>query len=184
MLAAPTLANGHGSDHEHGDDHEQGDGGGCDGGGHSNDPCAAFKGVASELCDAYCGELRCATPHPYTCASACTWVKQTFEALTGQSLPCEPQTVTCPCGAAIPLFGSIVSGGATVQQCLINSATQVTAVVTPEGTFVLVNQSTAPPFCSDNLSLSLQLTPQQAAVCQQLLVQAAGQQGVQCIPSE
>jgi hypothetical protein len=57
-------------------------------------------------------------------------------------------------------------------------------VVTPEGTFSLVNQSTMPPFCSDNLTLSLNVTPQQAAVCQQLLMQAAAQQGVACVPPE
>jgi hypothetical protein len=176
VLTAPALAGGYGSDHEHDG------GGGCDGGGHSNDPCDAFWGVASELCDAYCGELRCATPHPNTCASACTWVKQTFEWLTHQSLPCEP--VTCPCGATLPLFSSIVSGSVTVQQCVVDTVSQVTSVITPEGTFSLVNQAVVPPFCSDNLMQSLNITPQQAVVCQQALVQAAAQQGVQCIQSE
>jgi hypothetical protein len=188
VIAAPALANGHGSDHGHGDSHgygddHHGDGGGCDGG-HQPGPCDAFRGVASELCEAYCGELRCATPHPNTCASACTWVKQTFEALTGKSLPCESPTVTCPCGATLPLFGSIVSGGVTVQQCIVDNATQMTSVITPAGTFSLVNQATVPPFCSDNLTLSLNITPQQAAVCQQLLVQAAARQGVACVSPE
>jgi len=99
----------------------------------------------------------------------------------GQPPPC---AVTCPCGAAIPLFSSIVSGSVTVQQCVIDSVSQVTSVVTPTGTFVLVNQTAAPPYCSANLTQFLQITPQEAAVCQQLLVQVAAGQGVTCVAPE
>jgi hypothetical protein len=144
--------------------------------------CDGLDGALFGLCNAYCEAMDCDSPNPHASPTACARVLQNFMKHSGGQPP--PCAVTCPCGAAIPLFGGIVSGSVAVQQCVIDSLSQVTSVVTPEGTFVLVNQTAAPPYCSANLTQFLQLTPQQATVCQQLLVQAATQQGVACVAPE
>jgi hypothetical protein len=144
--------------------------------------CDGLKGALFGLCNAYCEAMDCDSPNPHASPTACAQVLGNFMKHSGGQPP--PCAVTCPCGAAIPLFGDIVSGSVPVQQCIADPASQVTSVVTPEGTFVLVSQSAAPPFCSANLTDFLQLTPAEAAVCQQLLQQVAAQQGVACVPPE
>jgi hypothetical protein len=144
--------------------------------------CSSLDGVLFGLCNAYCEAMDCDSPQPQASPTACARVLSNFMRHSGGQPP--PCAVTCPCGAAIPLFSSIVSGSVTVQQCVIDSVSQVTSVVTPTGTFVLVNQTAAPPYCSANLAQFLQITPQEAAVCQQLLVQVAAGQGVTCVAPE
>jgi len=144
--------------------------------------CDSLDGVLFGLCNAYCEAMDCDSPQPQASPTACSRVLDNFKKHSGGQIP--PCVATCPCGAAIPLFAAIVSGTVTVQQCFADSTSQVTNVVTTAGTFVLVNQSAAPPYCSANLTQFLQITPQEAAVCKQALQQAAAQQGVVCGPPE
>jgi hypothetical protein len=144
--------------------------------------CSSLDGVLFGLCNAYCEAMDCDSPQPQASPTACARVLGNFMKHSGGQPP--PCAVTCPCPESLPLFADLVAGNVDVQQCIVDDLSQVTSVVTPTGTFVLVNQTAAPPYCSANLTQFLQITPQEAAVCQQLLQQAATQQGVVCGPPE
>jgi hypothetical protein len=144
--------------------------------------CNSLDGVLFGLCNAYCEAMDCDSPNPQASPTACSKVLDNFKKHSGGQVP--PCVATCPCGTAIPLFSDIVSGAVTVQQCVVDTSSQVTSVVTSGGNFVLVNQSAAPPYCSANLTQFLQITTQEAAVCQQLLQQASTQQNVRCVGPE
>lgn len=143
--------------------------------------CDGQTGAAYGLCNAYCEAMDCDSPDPQASATACGRVRTNYTRITGQPLPCD---VTCPCGASLSLFADIEAGSVQIQQCLQNDAPSTTSVTTPAGSFVIVNQSAAPPFCSVDLEQFVQITPAEAAVCQFVLRQAAARQGVACTAPE
>lgn len=144
--------------------------------------CDGLNGAQFGLCNAYCEAMDCDSPNPHASPTACARVLGNFMKHSGGQLP--PCAVTCPCPGSLPLFADLVAGNVDVQQCIADSTSQVTSVITPEGTFALVNQSAAPPFCSVNLMQFLEVTPAEAIACQQLLVQVAASHGVACVPPE
>jgi hypothetical protein len=144
--------------------------------------CDSLGGALFGLCNAYCEAMDCDSPNHHASDTACARVLQNYMKHSGGQPP--PCAVTCPCPEHLPLFADLVAGNAGVQQCIIDSFSQVTSVVTPEGTFALVNQAAAPPYCSANLTQFLEVTPAEAVACQQLLVQVAESQGVGCVAPE
>lgn len=144
--------------------------------------CSSLDGVLFGLCNAYCEAMDCDSPQPQASPTACARVLSNFMKHSGGQPP--PCAVTCPCPESLPLFADLVAGNVDVQQCIVDDLSQVTSVVTPAGTFALVNQSAAPPYCSVNLTQFLQVTPAEAAACQRLLVQVAAGHGVACVHPE
>ncbi len=144
--------------------------------------CDGLKGALFGLCNAYCEAMDCDSPNHHASDTACAQVLDNYMKHSGGQPP--PCAVTCPCPGSLPLFATLVAGDVEVQQCIADSSSQVTSVVTPAGTFALVNQSAAPPFCSVNLTQFLEVTPAEAVACQKLLVQVAASQGVACVPPE
>src|SRR5260370_5375093 len=90
--------------------------------------------------------MDCDSPNHKASDEACAQVKANYERKTGHPLPCE---IECPCGTQFPLFAELANGTATVQSCVADPL--FITVVTPDGTFAIVNSSDAPPFCSVNL---------------------------------
>lgn len=144
--------------------------------------CNSLSGALFGLCNAYCEAMDCDSPNPHASPTACSRVLDNFMKHSGGQPP--PCAVTCPCPERLPLFHDLVEGSIGVRQCIIDSLSQVTSVITPAGTFALVNQSAAPPYCSANLTQFLPVTPAEAAACQRLLVQIAAGQGVACVSPE
>jgi len=144
--------------------------------------CDGLEGALFGLCNAYCEAMDCDSPNHHASDTGCARVLGNYMKHSGGTPP--PCAATCPCPESLPLFANLVAGSIDVQQCIIDSVSRVTSVVTPAGTFALVNQSAAPPFCSANLTQFLQVTPAEAAVCQQLLVHVAASHGVPCVSPE
>ena len=142
--------------------------------------CDAETGAAFGLCNAYCEAMDCDSPNHHASDTACEHVKRNFERHTGRPLPCE---ATCPCVTRLPLFGNLVSRAATAQQCIDDG--QVISVVTPVGTFAVVNNAAESAFCSVSLSPPfIALTATEALVCRATLRKASEDQGVPCLPPE
>lgn len=138
--------------------------------------CDNETGAAFGLCNAYCEAMDCDSENHHASEIACEQVKRSFERKTGRPLPCE---VRCPCIELLPLFADLVSGAAMVDRCVADS--EILSVLTPVGSFVVVNAATAPPFCSANLEPPfVELTPAEALVCRDVLRQAAASQSVVC----
>jgi hypothetical protein len=144
--------------------------------------CSGLDGVLFGLCNAYCEAMDCDSPQPQASPTACARVLGNFMKHSGGQPP--PCAVTCPCPEGLPLFADLLAGNVDVQQCIVDDLSQVTSVVTPAGTFALVSQSAAPPYCSVSLTQFLEVTPAEAAACQRLLVQIAAGHGVACVHPE
>ena len=142
--------------------------------------CDAETGAAFGLCNAYCEAMDCDSPNHHASDNGCEHVKRNFERKTGRPLPCE---AICSCVALLPLFGGLVSGSAPAQQCVDDG--RVISVVTPVGTFAVVNNAAEPPFCSVSLAPPfIGLTATEALVCRATLRRASEDQGVPCLPPE
>ena len=144
--------------------------------------CDGLQGALFGLCNAYCEAMDCDSPNHHASDTACARVLANYMKHSGGQPP--PCAVTCPCPQSLPLFADLVAGNVDVQQCIVDDLSRVTSVITPAGTFALVNQSAVPPYCSANLTQFLQVTPAEAAACQKLLVQVAGSHGVACVHPE
>lgn len=144
--------------------------------------CNGLDGALFGLCNAYCEAMDCDSPNHHASDTACARVLANYMKHSGGQPP--PCAVTCPCPESLPLFADLAAGNVDVQQCVVDDLSQVTTVVTPAGTFALVNQSAAPPYCSVNLTQNLVVTPAEAAACQQLLVQVSASHGVTCVHPE
>jgi len=142
--------------------------------------CDAETGAAFGLCNAYCEAMDCDSPNHHASDNACEHVKRNFERKTGRPLPCE---ATCPCVAVLPLFAELGTGAATAEVCIADET--IISVVTLVGTFAIVNNAAAPPFCSVGLAPPfIALTPSDALVCRAFLRKAAEDRGVPCVPPE
>jgi len=144
--------------------------------------CDGLDGALFGLCNAYCEAMDCDSPNHHASDTACARVLSNYMKHSGGQPP--PCAVTCPCPKSLPLFATLLTGDVDVQQCVVDGPSQVTSLVTEVGTFALVNQSSMPPFCSVNLTQFLEVTPAEAAVCRNLLVQVATSHGVVCMPPE
>lgn len=142
--------------------------------------CDSLSGAAFGLCNAYCEAMDCDSPAPHASPTGCSRVKANFTRITGQAMfPCD---ITCPCSTgqnSLALFASILNGTTPVQQC-VSDFSNITSVQTAEGSFAIVNQAAAPPFCSVNNQTFLTITAAEAQVCGFLLRDAAATQGVAC----
>lgn len=139
--------------------------------------CDGQTGAAFGLCNAYCEAMDCDSPNHRASDNACAQVKKNYERKTGQPLPCE---VVCPCVSLLPLFASLANGTVQVDQCSANA--EIISVITPNGTFAVVNGAAAPPFCNVNLEPPfVELTTLEVAACRDLLRKAAAAQGVPCV---
>ena len=141
--------------------------------------CDGQSGAAYGLCNAYCEAMDCDSPSPQASPTACSRVRNNYQRITGQPLPCD---VVCPCPSLLPLFGAIVNGTAMPDRCIIDAST--VSVLLPDNTFAFVNGGATPPYCSDNEQSFVDLTAAEAIVCRDLLRRAAMTAGVACVPPE
>ena len=140
--------------------------------------CDAQTGAAYGLCTAYCEAMDCDSTAPQASPTACTRVKNNYQRITGQPLPCN---VPCPC-LSLPLFSAIVNGTAIPDRCIVDAST--ISVLLPDGTFAFIDSAASPAFCSDNLqSFVNNLTAAEANVCRDVLRRAAMNR-VACVPPE
>src|ERR1700759_1156722 len=116
--------------------------------------CDGLHGALFGLCNAYCEAMDCDSPNHHASDTACAQTLQNYMKHSGGQPP--PCAVTCPCPQCLPLFAALAAGDVEVQQCVADDNSQVTSVVTPVGTFALVNQSALAPFCSVNLTTFVQ----------------------------
>ena len=135
--------------------------------------CDGQRGAAFGLCNAYCEAMDCDSPAPHASPKACDQVRTKFEKITGSSMPCDASQ--CPCSAELPLFADFESGTATINFCV--SSSSETTVGNFDGQSVIVlsfgcQANGEEPFVS--------LTEDEAAVCSQILVEAAANQNVEC----
>lgn len=139
--------------------------------------CDGQAGAAFGLCNAYCEAMDCDSPDHRASDAACSSVRRQYERKTGRPIPCE---IVCPCATYFPLFADLGEGVAQVEQCVAND--EIISVVTPEGTFAVVDGLATPPFCSVNLEPPLlEITPLEVVACRDFLRRAAAAQGVACV---
>jgi hypothetical protein len=142
--------------------------------------CDSEVGAAFGLCNAYCEAMDCDDPEHRASEQGCASVKRQFERRTGRPMPCE---VTCPCATYFPLFADLGEGIARIELCVGDD--QILSVITPEGTFAVVNGAVTPPFCSLSLEPPLlEITSAQALACRDFLRRASAAQGVPCVSPE
>jgi hypothetical protein len=112
--------------------------------------------------------------------SDCDRTQHDFEHETGRPLPCQ---ITCPCTTQFPLFASLANGSTTVMSCV--SDPTIISLLTPLGTFAIVNNGAVPPFCDVNgVAPFLTLTAAEVTACRDLLNQVATAQNVVCMIPE
>jgi len=77
--------------------------------------CDGQSGAAFGLCNAYCEAMDCDSADAEASAEACEKVRDSFETLTGEELPCE---LDCPCEDADPAWQELVENADSITQCL------------------------------------------------------------------
>ena len=158
--------------------------------------CDNETGAAYGHCNAYCEAMDCELANdndpltePHASATACSKVRNKFEQATGHDVPCE---VSCPC-TSIPEFNAALAGA--------NYCYEDEGVVSASPNPIL------PPFFFDQVSFSnkpgttasgtcgylvlaptivivLPITPEQAAVCEQVVRDAIASRELTCTTPE
>ena len=142
--------------------------------------CDAETGAAYGLCTAYCEAMDCDSDEPSPSATACGKVRSKFQNVTGRNVPCEVPVITCPC-TSIPKFNADLE--------LLNNCEStpvpgelIFGVGAFDLSFVGVEQPTA---CGhfhvlNGYTLILPITPEEAAFCRQLVLDATVRNGAPC----
>ena len=147
--------------------------------------CDMETGAAYGLCNAYCEAMDCESANAQASATACSKVRAKFENITGHDVPC---AASCPC-TTIPQFNAVL---ANVNNCVdLGSVVLVSpgGFELPVPPFFLESAGSSvgitDPVCGYvNLetatSIVLPITQEQAAVCVQILRDAAASNNVTC----
>lgn len=136
--------------------------------------CNGQKGAAFGLCNAYCEAMDCDSPAPHASPKACEKTRSQFERITGSAMPCDAVS-SCPCGQ-LELFSGFTSGSETINFCV--STSSETSVYTEDGRYVIILPGAG---CQANGEEPfVPLTPDEAGICVQTLLDAAAAQSVSC----
>ena len=141
--------------------------------------CDGEAGAAYGLCNAYCEAMDCDSDDPSASETACSKVQSKFQNITGRDIPCEVPAVTCPC-ASLPNFNEIPELPSSVYCSLFEGGvsfgsptgfTRIAAYPAPENTCRVT-------FGSNTI---LSITPEEAALCIQLILDIAASKNVTCL---
>ena len=76
--------------------------------------CSGQSGAAFGLCNAYCEAMDCDSADAEASEQACEKVRNSFENLTGQELPCN---LDCPCADAQPAWKELIENPDSITDC-------------------------------------------------------------------
>ena len=139
--------------------------------------CDGEVGAAYGLCNAYCEAMDCDSDDPQASETACSKVQSKFQNITGRDVPCEVP-VTCPC-ASLPNFNQVVEYSGS-NYCVLTQGgvdfgdpsgfARISAFLTPQ------------PVCGATFGSfsDLSITPEEVAVCTQLILDIAASKSVTC----
>jgi len=83
--------------------------------------CDGQSGAAFGLCNAYCEAMDCHSVDAEASSQACDKVREKFENLTGEELPCE---LDCPCVNADAAWRELIENADSITECLAVSASE------------------------------------------------------------
>ena len=136
----------------------------------TEDACANETGAAYGLCNAYCEAMDC-DGEPEASATACTKVQDKYTQITGHGLPCE-EVADCPCSAIFDW--TAVLAGATLD---CDDSEEVTHLTTTTGRAIADGDSCSAAWDGSEAIISRDVTPAQAAACQEELRSHCGPVG-------
>ena len=137
--------------------------------------CDAETGAAYGFCNAYCEAMDCDSDAPNASANACSQVRGKFQNITGRDVPC---ALACPC-TSLPEFNADLEG---MTFCLEGAVGGL--AFGQEGVlgFSAVEPNPSPicGFVHPPAVVVLPITPEEAAFCLQVVLDAAASNGVTC----
>jgi hypothetical protein len=141
--------------------------------------CDAETGAAYGLCTAYCEAMDCDSDAPNASATACSKVGSKFQNVTGRDVPC---ALACPC-TSLPTFNVHLE---TMDRCLMFGST----IIDFSNTFLanaystVVRAPSTDPTCGsyvrNSTSIFLPITPEEAELCYQLVLDTIASKGLSC----
>jgi hypothetical protein len=141
--------------------------------------CDAETGAAYGLCNAYCEAMDCDSDDPSASATACSKVASKFQNVTGRDVPC---ALACPC-TSIPTFNTHLE---TVDRCRKFGSTGIdfSDTLLANAYSTVVRAPNTNPICGSNVrggvSIFLPITPEEAELCYQLVLDAIASNAVTC----
>ena len=138
--------------------------------------CDGEQGAAYGLCNAFCDAMDCDSDDPQASETACNKVKSKFQNITGRDVPCEE--VICPC-ASLPDWSSIPELPSS-EYCVAYEGG--VSFGSPTGFTRIFVSSDPEIICGVRVgsATTLPITPEEAAVCTQLIIDIAASKNVAC----